>query len=197
MKYLELQKQLKSLKKPFYTMADFEKITGMERRNLSVTLSRLTKKGLLVRLTKGVFILPDDLDKLPEIANQLYSPSYLSFESALSIYGILSQYPYTITFATPKRSKRIRLADKEVEYRQIKPSLFISFMKQDNLFVATPEKALLDQLYLVSKGVATLSNEELDLSFVDKKKILKLSKTFPEYVQEAAREVLKILENRG
>ena len=191
MKYLELQEQLKALKKPFYTMADFEKITGTDKRSLSVMLSRLSKKKLLIRLTKGIFILPENLDKLPEIANQLYSPSYLSFESALSLYGVLSQYPYTITFAAPRKTKKLQLYDREVEYRQIKPSLFIAFVKQNNLFLATPEKALLDQLYLVSKGVATLSKEELDLSSVDKKKILKLSKIFPGSVQRATKEILK------
>lgn len=192
MKVLELLKRLKTIEKPFFSTSDLEKITGLNKASLKVNLSRLCKKGLINRISKGIFILPENLDKIPEIANQLYDPSYLSFESALSRYGILSQIPYTITFATTKRSKRIVLFKTEVEYHQLKPSLFTGFLKEGNLFIAYPEKALLDQFYLVSKGMTTLSFKELDFGQINKSKFIKLSKIFPKSTQKLAR---KMIEN--
>ena len=102
MKTFELLSTLKNIKKPFFSLSDFEIITGQKRESLKVAITRLCKKEIILRLSKGVFVLPENIEKIPEIANQLYFPSYLSFESALSRYGIISQIPYTITFATRK-----------------------------------------------------------------------------------------------
>lgn len=176
---LNLLNTLQQINKPFFSLADLVNIVDINRASLKVQLNRLTKKALLIRLSKGFYILPNRLDQLPVIANQLYYPSYLSFESALSQYGIINQSPYTITFATSRRSKKTILADKKVEYRQLKDKLFIGFNKVGNLFIATPEKALLDQIYLVSRGRATLSFDEVNLSSVDIKKLKELSIIFP------------------
>jgi len=191
MKYLELQKTLKSIKKPFYTTSDLEKIIGLKKASLTVTLNRLVKKNLLLKLSKGVFILPENLDKIPEVANQIYTPSYLSFESALSRYGILSQFPYTFTFATNKRSKKLFLGETEIEYRQLKPDLFSNFIREGDLLIAQPEKALLDQLYLISRGKTSISLDELDLSSLNKKKFIKMSKIFPKETQRLTKGLLK------
>jgi len=191
MKFSQLQKILRTLEKPFYTTSELERITGSGKNVLTVTLGRFCKKNLLIRITKGVFALPENMDKLPEIANQLYIPSYLSFESALSRFGILSQSPYTLTFATINRSKKIILADNEVEYRQIKPEFFAGFSKEGALFVASPEKALLDQLYLVTKGKASITLEELDLSEISKRNLAKLAKNFPFTTQKLAKKLTK------
>jgi len=68
-------------------------------------LERLTKKGIIKRLTKRkylfTFLESDDF----QIANFLYTPSYISLESALSFYGIITQFPYQITSITPKKNK--------------------------------------------------------------------------------------------
>ena len=170
---------LEKIQKPFFSLTDLRNITDIDEPSLKVKLHRLAKNGLIIRLTKGYYTLPNRLDHIPEIANLLYVPSYLSFEFALSFFGIISQVPYTVTLATNRKSRKTVLADKKIEYRQLKRKLFFGFTKQDNFFIATPEKALLDQLYLVSRGLTTLSLDELDLSTVDKIKLLEMSKTFP------------------
>lgn len=190
MKALDFQKALESIDKLFFSTSDIEKITGLSRDSLKVSLSRLVKKDLIVRLSRGIFILPKSIDKIPEIANQLYSPSYLSFESALSRYGIISQVPYTITFATLNRSKRMILGGIEVEYRQVKKDLFTGFSKENNFFVASPEKALLDEVYLVSRGLASIAFDELDLGRIDKKLLCELSKNYPNSTQILLKKVI-------
>src|SRR4030067_342272 len=113
---IELLRILRGFNKSYFTVADFEKILRMKREVLYVTLNRLVKSGVLVRLKRGVYQPEFQSLEIEKTANELYYPSYLSFESALSRYGILSQIPYTLTFATNRRSKKILLRDREVEY---------------------------------------------------------------------------------
>lgn len=190
MTYLNLFNQLEKIQKPFFSLTDLRNISGIKEASLKIKLHRLAKKELIIRLIKGYYTLPNRLDRLDEIANLLYTPSYLSFESALSYFHIISQIPYTLTLATTRRSKNMKLADKEVEYRQLKKDLYFGFIKQGNLFIAEPEKALLDQLYLVSRGLATLSLDELDLSMIDKQKLLKMSKIFPAPTQKLVDQIM-------
>ncbi|MDO9027807.1 MAG: hypothetical protein Q7U68_02975, partial [Candidatus Roizmanbacteria bacterium] len=154
---------LKRLDKNYYTIADLKKITRLPLNSLYVTLARLVKNKSLIRLTSGVYITSENYDKIEIIANTLYQPSYLSFESALSRYGVLSQIPFSLSFATTKKSLRRKLADVSIEYRKIQPPLFFGYEKQESLYIATPEKALLDTLYLVSFGKLIIDLQQLDL----------------------------------
>jgi hypothetical protein len=170
------------LPKPYFTVADLEKILGLKRASLYVTLSRLVKAGILVRLRKNaykLFLTESDLEKS---ANELYFPSYLSFESALSKYGILSQIPYTLTFATTRPSKKIVLGDTAIEYRHMKGVLFFGYILENGRYIATPEKALLDELYLMSRGKTKINIEELDLKEIDSKSLKEDAIKFPAYV---------------
>src|ERR1700682_6019810 len=99
--------RLLGLPKPYFTATDLEKILGLPRASLYVTLTRLVQAGVLVRLRKNVYKLAIAPTESEKAAGELYFPSYLSFESALSRYGILSQIPYTLTFATTRPSKKM------------------------------------------------------------------------------------------
>jgi predicted transcriptional regulator of viral defense system len=151
------------------------------------TLNRLVKYGALVRLRRGIYQVALRSPDLPRIANQLVYPSYLSFESALSRYGILSQVPYTLTFATPHRSRRLTLGDTVVEFHQLKRELFFGYILADGLYVAEPEKALLDQLYLATRGLTSLALDELELSSLDTARLRVYGARFPAAVQVAVR----------
>jgi len=186
-----LIKKLESFGKPYFNLADLEKILGLERPSLYVTLSRLTRTGVLRRLRQGVYELslrPGDIDK---VANQIYYPSYLSFEAALARYGIIAQIPYTLTFATTRRSKKLSIRQTTVEYRQLKKELFFGYRLVSEVLVAEPEKALLDQLYLLSLGKAVLHLDELDLRKISKKKFLEFAKTYPARVRDKAQMLVK------
>jgi len=127
--------------------------------------------------------------ELEKTANELYYPSYLSFESALSRYGILSQIPYTLTFATNRRSKKILLRDREVEYRQLKKEYFFGYKLENGIYIAEPEKAVLDQLYMISRGEASSDISEWSIVGIKKNKFLKYSRVFPKKVKNRAREL--------
>lgn len=181
---VELLQVLKSFNKPYFTVADLEKILVMSRNVLYVTLNRLVKSGVLIRLKRGVYQPEFQSLELEKTANELYYPSYLSFESALSRYGILSQIPYSLTFATTKTTKKQSLAGREVEYRQLKDELFFGYTLVGGIYFAEPEKAILDQLYLMSKGKIVSDISEWSLVGLDKEKLFKYSKKFPQSVQK-------------
>ncbi|MFH1657599.1 MAG: type IV toxin-antitoxin system AbiEi family antitoxin domain-containing protein [bacterium] len=193
MKILDFIKKLQNLDRDYFTIADLEKITGLSRPSLKVALSRFAAQGVLIRLKRGIYALTGASLKIKKIANQLYYPSYLSFESALSYYGILSQLPYVQTFATTKPPKRLTLGETEIEFRQLKKELYFGYVLKDNIYIAEPEKALLDQLYMVSKGKATLEVKELDLRTIKKSVLNEYAKQFPAGTQALAREIKQYL----
>jgi predicted transcriptional regulator of viral defense system len=181
---------LRRIGKAYYTVADLGKVTGLTRESLYVTLTRLVRRGLLVRLTSGIYILPEQYTQIDVVANILYQPSYLSFESALSRYGVLSQIPYVLTFATTAKSTRRTLGNTEVEYRSIKKSLFFGYEKNGSLLIASPEKAVLDTLYFVSFGKLNLRLEQLDLKAISKQQLRRLSKPYPPRTLDALKRLL-------
>ena len=183
-KSMELVQRLLSLNKPYFTLADLEKVLGQQRPSLYVTLNRLVSYGVLVRLRRGVYQVALQSPALARIANTLVYPSYLSFESALSRYGVLSQVPYMLTFATPRRSRRLTLGGAAVRYHQLKDALFFGYVMTEGLFVAEPEKALLDQCYLAARGLASLAWDELDLSVINRDRLAGYAARFPPSVQE-------------
>ena len=184
MRITELIKSLERLNKPFYSIADLEKITGLSRKSLYVKLRRLVNSGILERIVPGVYRLFTSRASAEKIAAALYMPNYLSFESSLSRYGVLNLVPYTITFATTRKTKRITLLGRDIEYRQIKKEFFWGYEMKGGIYVAKPEKAFLDLVYLASKGIASLDLDELDTKKLSSKKVKEFSKKFPKYTRE-------------
>jgi len=185
----ELITKLMDLGKPYFTVADFERILGLKKKSLYVTVNRLTKSGILTRLKKNVYMVFTGGYDAEKIANELYYPCYLSFEKALSNYGILSQIPFTLTFATVRPSKKLTIAGTEIEYSHLKKSLFFGYRIENEKYIAEPEKALLDELYLVSRGLRNITIEELDLKDIDRKKLDTYAKKFPVYINELVGQV--------
>lgn len=186
---LEILRSLEAFRKSFFTSTDLQKVLGQKRASLFVTCHRLVKDGILFRLKKDVYTLRDSPSDIQKIANQLVVPSYLSFESALAHYGILNQIPYTATFATKRKSKRMRLGQQEIEFHQMRALLFWGYQLEGGLAIAVPEKALLDQLYFVSRGLSSLDAGELNLHEVSKKKFFSWAKKFPLPTQMLARKL--------
>lgn len=189
-KDLALAQRLLGLDKPHFGVADIEKVLGQRRPSLYVTLTRLVDYGVLVRLGRGVYQVALRQPNLARIANTLVYPSYLSFESALSRHGMLSQVPYALSFATPRRSRRLTLGDTLVEFHQLKGTLFFGYTLVEGLNIADPEKALLDQLYLIARGRASLALDELDCSRLSPARMRAYAAPFPPSVQADAQRLV-------
>ncbi len=179
--------ELKNYDKEFFALGDLAKIFNIKEESLRVALSRWVKNGKILRIRKNVYQLPDKAYDLKKTAWQFYQPCYLSFESVLNECGILSQIPYITTFATTNKSKKMTFGQEEVEFRQIKKDLFFGYKTENGLFLALPEKALADQIYFISRGLANLNFEELDLGSVSIRKFKSFAKFYPKPAQILAK----------
>lgn len=158
---------------------DAKKVFAISKDNtVYKLLQRLEKKNIIKRIENGKYLFSFTEVSDFEIANFLFSPSYISLESALSFYGILSQFPYTITSVTSKKSKRVVYEDKEYEFVHIESKYFYGFLKKDRFLIASPEKALIDMLYFMAKKLRSIPMEELDLSKINKKYLVNMAKKY-------------------
>lgn len=168
---------LREKKIAFLDLLSARKLFRVEKENtLYKILQRLEKKKVITRLTGGKYLLTESRPSEFEIANFLYNPSYVSLESALSFYGILSQFPYVVTSVTAKKTKKLVVKDRSYEYSHIDPRWFFGFVTSGRTLIAEPEKALLDRLYLMSKGIGMIRLEELTLSEFDRKRFWRYAK---------------------
>jgi predicted transcriptional regulator of viral defense system len=152
---------------PLKTLQDLLAISV--KSSLYKVVERLVGSGVLIKAERDKYIVSNYKGSEFAIAHFIYEPSYISFESALSFYGILSQFPYETTSATTKQTKSKEYGNKWYGYYHIKNDLFWGYEKKDNYLIATKEKALLDQLYLFSKGIKQFPIDEYNLSSVNLK----------------------------
>lgn len=86
------------------------------------------------------------------IANKMYAPSYISFESALSWYGLIPEGVFSITSATTKKTKTFDTDPGTFMYHRLKPDLFFGYTLESfhnhTFKIADPEKTILDYLYI-------------------------------------------------
>ena len=113
----------------------------------------MKREGELLQLTRGIY----ETDKNAPgycLAGAIFGPSYLSFDYALSFYGLIPEAVYTFTSATFDK-KKVREQENHFgrfTYRDVPPEAYpfgIS-IKEENGYVyqmATQEKALCDKLY--------------------------------------------------
>ncbi|MCX6716455.1 MAG: hypothetical protein NTV72_00845 [Candidatus Taylorbacteria bacterium] len=142
-----------------------------EKKTPFVLINSLVMNGILKRLEVGKYIIVSKNPSKFLIANFLYEPSYISFESALNFHGILSQFPVEITSATVKKTKSKEIDGNLYDYSRINKDLFWGYEKKEGFLIALPEKALLDQIYLSINGKKRIDLGEYDLSNIDKKRL--------------------------
>jgi len=104
-----------------------------------------------------------------EIANHLYLPSYISLETALSFYGIIPEFTYSVISVTIRKSNRVIVSGKEFDYVHISNKYFYGYVRSDGFWIATPEKALIDSFYMTAKGIHKLDLDRLDTSRIKRK----------------------------
>jgi len=112
------------------------------------------KKGYIRKIIKGHYIFADlELNEnyLAHIANKIYSPSYISLETALRFYNLLPETVYGLTSITSRQTRLFNTELGRFTYRNVKKNLFFGYQNYKfNSFVfsiADIEKAILDYLY--------------------------------------------------
>jgi predicted transcriptional regulator of viral defense system len=142
-------------------------------------LRRLRRRNILQKLERDKYRLVGGRAHDFRIANFLYEPSYVSLEAALNFHGILPQFPYEVASMTTRKPVTKTVDKKIYRYARIKKSLFWGYESVQGFLIAQPEKALLDLLYLTSKGLGRLHQDELDLSKLNRARFLSYAGRFP------------------
>lgn len=127
-----------------------------EAGTIEVQVSRWTKAGKLLQLRRGVYVIAPPYRRTdvfePFVANVLKSPSYISLEKALEFHGLIPEAVPVVTSLTTKRQGRFQTPVGNFSYRHIQPSYFWGYTAVSHEhqmgYVARPEKALLDLIYL-------------------------------------------------
>lgn len=119
--------------------------------NKDTKLTREVNKGNLIKIVNGLYETnPNTPSYL--LASSIYGPSYISFEYALSYYGLIPERVNVITCATLNKKKKYNTYFGTFTYRDV-PSLVYSesiILKSENGYsyqIATKEKALCDKSY--------------------------------------------------
>ena len=123
-------------------------------KNINQKISFEEKKGNLIRINRG-FYTDDIINDGKVIANICYSPSYLSFEYALSQYGLIPEYVSSYTSAVFGKCHNKVYSNKNInlQYFGIPNEVYSDFVlsiKDENginYLIASKEKALCDELY--------------------------------------------------
>lgn len=136
------------------TLADILLTLGYTRINDKI--ADLKRRGMIASLKSGLYVhtstLSSNIVSKEMIANNLLGPSYISFDYALSFYGLIPERVYEVTSATTKRSKAFQTDFGVFSYRQISKELYpiglqIHSLKNGNFLMASKEKALCDKVY--------------------------------------------------
>lgn len=164
----------------FFSLKTLKDILEVKKEStLFSIIKKLVRSDVLIKIERDKYLLKDAKINDFALANFLYHPSYVSFESALNFYGILSQFPYEISSATAKKTIQKEFEGKIFTYTKIKKDLFWGYEKKESFLIALPEKALLDQVYLASKGQKGLNFEEYNLENILLSKFKKYLNKYP------------------
>ena len=188
MKRQQLIQKIETLGKGLFTIKDLKKLFP-EDAYIKTSVSRMLNRGDLVQVVRGVYALNRNELDIEKIAAQLYYPSYISFESALAKYSIINQGRYGLTLATTRHSKQMTIGGVECNYSQLKPALFFGFDLIDGVYRASPEKAVLDELYLICLGKREVETSEWYLESLDRQKVQEFLKPFNSSVKKKASEL--------
>ncbi|MDR9410820.1 MAG: hypothetical protein RI573_18390 [Balneolaceae bacterium] len=85
-------------------------------------------------------------------ANELYSPSYISLETALSWHGFIPEGVFQVTSCSSRKTQSFDTPLGSFSYRHIQPALFFGYHLEEwnnhHFAIAEPEKTVIDYLYL-------------------------------------------------
>lgn len=171
MNYTTFRNKVK--KYPFFHSNIFVHLTdniGLLRRQVSDWV----KKGYVIQLKRGFYTLGEENRQTGFskyfLANNLYRPSYVSLESALSYYHFIPERVHTITSISSKKTQKFENPLGSFTYHHIKTKLYGGFVSKKDEFgnkflIATPEKAISDFFYYQGRLLNEFDETIFDTSF--------------------------------
>jgi predicted transcriptional regulator of viral defense system len=139
-------------------------------------LSRWTKAGKIHQVRRGLYALASPFQKIKPhpfvVANRLVRSSYVTSQSALAFYGMIPEHVSSVTSVTTLRPGQWKTPLGIFQFHHLRSTLFFGYRRADlgggqQAFVATPEKALLDLIYLQPGADSAEYLRELRLQHLD------------------------------
>lgn len=183
---------------PFFTVGDLSELLKIKQVSARVLCNRYVKKNIFVRLKRNMYILDQSWQNFSredflQAANILQVPSYISFMTALSFYDVTTQIQRNFfESASLKRSVKFDIKETVFNYYKLKKLYYFNFVKKDNIFIATKEKAFVDSIYLYSFGKYKLDISSLDISKLDKNRLRKIVRIFPSKTRRVVNKICRI-----
>lgn len=131
------------------------KIKYANYTDINGKIKRKIDKGEIIPLVRGLYETDKNVSRL-YLSSYIYGPSYISFDTALSYYGMIPEAVYIYTSATfnKRKTKRYTNFFGTFQYRDIPKEVYPFGIKtkEENgyvYYIATSEKALCDKLYIM------------------------------------------------
>lgn len=164
-----------------FSPLELQRALGVSAIAARFLVHRYARRGLFIKLRKGLYCLAEQPPSEMAMANRLYEPSYISFEFALSYYHLIPEATYVITSATSRPTRTLTTLGRAFEYHRLKRSAFTGYepakVGAETVLVATPEKALVDTLYYVDLKKKGL-NDRLDVRTLAWKQAVSYARLF-------------------
>lgn len=168
---------IQDIEKLVLSADDIAETLSIRKKSAQVTASRYASSGKLIRLKRDTYILPQRLKTLTEkelftLATYLQPQSYISLTTALSFYELTTQQQRNfIESVALKRTTTFQVRDIEFTFTKVKKEFYSGFKRKDEFFIALPEKALADVIYLTSIGNYKADFDAIDFSKFNKKEV--------------------------
>jgi len=169
MKYIDLVSRLKKNNLIIFSLRDIENLFPEENlKTIKNNLGRWVKKNLFIRLRRNLYELiePGLESNIPDVyvANKLYAPSYISLETALSIYSLIPDIAFHVTSITTLPTREFKNKYGSFFYRSCQKKAFTGcrLMQYEGfkVLIADQEKALVDFIYFSLRQRKPLDFEE-------------------------------------
>ncbi len=151
MNQIEALQRLQTLATPVVESRDVAAVLQVSASNATTILRRLARKGVIVHLSRGRWLVNEKIDRLalPEMISAPY-PAYISLQSALFHHGLIEQIPSVLYAVTPGRPRRLQTPMGTISFHRMPSELFKGFelSSGSDAKIATAEKALFDLIYL-------------------------------------------------
>jgi len=166
-----------------FSNKEIERMFGWSKTSVKFLLHRYTKRGITTRLKNGLYALAGATISEFYVANRLCEPSYVSLETALSFHHIIPETVYAITSVTTRIPHERVFNGTSYQYHRVLAHAFTGYKPTSQgsftVFVAEPEKALVDHCYMAARGLRKpLDPERTHLQNLNKHKINAYARLF-------------------
>lgn len=148
---------VQAIGRPIFTTREIALLRRSSLESTIGSLRRLERQGVIKSATRGIWCIPADPQFSPFGLVPFLSgkhQAYISFLSALHLHGLISQIPQIIYAATTGHTRTVRTRVGTFSFHRIHPRFFGGFDwygDRKEFLIASPEKALVDTIYLSSR----------------------------------------------